>query len=299
MTDTAAFVGGPAQADTVPQTITEPGFYQLTDTEYHADPVPGGSLSSGGARKLLEPAGPARFDHERRNPPPSKPEFEFGKAAHAVVLGAGADLAVFDASSWRTNAAKDFQHMALLEGRIPLLAAEYEQIQAMAAVVQQHEHAGPLFAQGAGVAEQSGFWIDSDTGQWCRFRADWIKHRQPGRRLVAADYKTCRSAAPADLTRDVWNYGYYVQAPWYLNGVRALGLDDDPVFVFVAQEKTPPYLVHTFQLDPAALRAGAAACRKALRIYAECRRTGVWPGYPTDEITTISLPPWAAIEEYA
>ena len=55
---------------------------EVDETTYHADR---GSLSSTGARKLLEC--PARFRHEQLSPPPAKGVFDFGKLAHKLVLG--------------------------------------------------------------------------------------------------------------------------------------------------------------------------------------------------------------------
>jgi hypothetical protein len=38
---------------------------------------------------------------------------------------------------------------------------------------------------------------------------------------------------------------------------------------------------------------------EALEIYRDCTASGVWPGYPLDEITDIDLPGWVRTEEYA
>ena len=72
--------------------IVDPGVYTLPADEYHADPVKGGSLSSSGARKILEC--PARFRWERDHPPVPTDAFNFGHAAHKLVLGAGPDVEV-------------------------------------------------------------------------------------------------------------------------------------------------------------------------------------------------------------
>jgi hypothetical protein len=66
-----------------PVTITGPGVYdQVPEHVYHADPIPGGSLSSSGARKLLAPSCPALFKHDQDNPQPHKKTFDIGTAAH-------------------------------------------------------------------------------------------------------------------------------------------------------------------------------------------------------------------------
>lgn len=278
-------------------TVTEPGVVDaLPEAEYHADPVPGGSLSSGGARTLIKPGGPARFAYERSQPPVRKRCWDIGSVAHKKVLGAGPDIVTIHHPNYRKKAAQELRDQAHEVGAVPLLFSELEQINSMVQAIREHPIAGPLFADGQ--PEHSGFWQDPETDVWCRFRPDWMSSR-PGRRLVLADYKTCTSAAEEELRRDVWKWGYHIQRDWYLTGARALDLHEDPLFVFVCQEKTPPYLIHVIQLDRELALAGARASRRARQIYADCVRAGRWPGYPADEITTITAPAWAPTEEYA
>ena len=63
-----------------PLTITAPGVYDIPAEDYHRDPVPGGSLSSTGARKLLPPSCPAKFRYEQDNPPTPTAALDFGQA---------------------------------------------------------------------------------------------------------------------------------------------------------------------------------------------------------------------------
>lgn len=263
----------------------------LPEADYHADL----SLSSSGVRKLLPPHCPARFAYEREHGQAPKRTFDIGKAAHRYVLGVGAELRVLDFDSYRSNAAKAEQAKAYAEGAVPLLPPEHEQVLAMAAAIQAHPRAGKLFTPGRGVPEQSLFWTDQRTGVPCRARLDWSV--RTSRRLIIVDYKTADSADATAFERDHYRYGYFIQAPWYCAGADAVGLagDDEPGFVFVVQEKEPPYLVATYQPDAESIRAGRREAREAIRIFAECTETGVWPGYDDGgEIPYVSLPPWAA-----
>jgi hypothetical protein len=279
---------------------TPAGVYQMTAEEYHADPVPGGSLSSSGARKLLPPSCPAKFRYEQEHGQDHRAVFDFGQAAHLMVLGEGPDTEVVDADDWRTKAAREQRDEARERGAVPLLRAEYERVQAMAAALRQHPVAAALFDPAHGRPEQTLIWRDRQTGVMRRARLDWLPDPGPGR-LIIPDYKTCRSAEPAALEKAVQTYGYHQQADWYRAGARALGLADEAAaFVFVCQEKDPPFLVTVVELDAASLRIGAARNRRAIEVYAECARTGRWPGY-SDGIEYLSLPTWAEIrdtEEY-
>lgn len=265
-------------------TVTKPGVYELPEAEYHAHPA----LSSSGARRLLPPSCPALFEYEREFGRPDTKVFDVGHAAHKLALGIGPEIVELPFDSMRTNAAKDFDAAARAAGKVPLKADDYAVVQAMAGKLRDHPTARALFEPGSGQAEASLFWTDEPSGIERRARLDWLPHNHEGR-LIVPDYKTTRSADPAKFTRSAMDFGYHQQAPWYLDGIDALSLGDDPVFVFVVQEKTPPYLVSTIQLDVIAMRIGRILNRRAIDLFAECSSTGHWPGY-SDEVVLTSLP---------
>lgn len=272
--------------------VRRPGVYDLPEEQYHADPVPGGSLSSTGARRILDC--PARY---HAAPQETSRALELGTAAHKVVLGVGPELEPIDYADWRTKAAKQAVAEARERGAIPLKRGEYEHLMGMAEALKRHPVAGPIFTEQAGKPEQSLFWQDPDTRVVCRARLDHLPHPVKGQRLIVADYKSTASAAPQKIARSVAEYGYHIQDAWYRDGVRALapqlGVDpDDVAFVFVFQERTPPYLVTVVELDAMAVKAGAVLAEKARRVYAECRRTGRWPGYHDHDVLTVALPAW-------
>jgi hypothetical protein len=268
----------------------------LTAEAYHADKT---SVSSSGLRALLAPGCPAQFKYDRDNPRPPKREFDFGHVAHKLVLGEGDQVEIVDYPDWRTLDAREQRDNAYAEGRIPILTKDYETAAAMAFQVRQHPVAGPLFTPDSGRAELSIYWTDPRTGVRCRCRPDWLPNRQDNSRLIVVDYKTAKAVDPDALARAVYERGYHAQAAHYLDGVKAAGLhgDQEPAFVFVFQSKTAPYLVHLVELDFPALALGAARNERALRIYAECERTGHWPGF-NDRITYLPLPPWAERKDH-
>lgn len=273
--------------------ITEPGVYDLTDAEYHADPVPGGSLSSTGARRLLPPGCPAQFRYDVDNPEPNgKAHFDIGHAAHQLVLGAGPELVVVDHPNWQTKAARLERDYARAAGKVPLLADQHARVLAMADALRQHPTASLLFEPGRGRPEQSLFWQDAETGVWCRARLDWLPDRLEGRRMIVPDYKTADAVDLDSLMRACATYRYYQQDAWYRAAVRALGLaGDDVTFVLVFQCKTPPYLVTLATMDPTAQRLGAFQNRQAIELYARCQESGQWPGHAGD-VVELHLPPW-------
>lgn len=262
--------------------ITVAGVYDMPAEAYHADPVPGGSLSSSGARKLLQ--SPARFDHERRHPSESTKAMDLGTVVHQLVLGKGAGFGVVKAKDWRTNAAKDEAEAIRFSGRTPILEAQMADAEEMATALSRYPLAAALLS--SGTAEQALIWCDEETGVMCRALLDYRRDR------LVVDYKTTADASKHGFAKSVANFGYHQQAAWYLDGTRALGLADGPAFVFVAQEKAPPFLVGVYQLDEDSLAAGRALNRQALERYRDCTESGVWPGYSPD-VEVIALPRWA------
>jgi hypothetical protein len=275
--------------------VIESGVYDLTEDDYFSATH---ALSASGAKLLLPPSCPAKFRWAMDNPQPPKDVFDFGSAAHKMVLGAGPVLEVVDADSWRTNAAKDAREYARMNGRIPILTADYDRVVAMAEAILRHPLARALFDTDHGQPEQSLFWTDPGTGVPCRARLDWLPEPRRGH-LTIPDYKTTTAAHPDPASKAVGNYGYHIQHAHYTSGAAALGLHEDPAFVFVFQEKDPPYLVNVVQLDAAAVHSGQIACKAAAEIFRDCTAADVWPGYPMD-VPEIPLPLWAARipEEY-
>ncbi|MGW2371772.1 PD-(D/E)XK nuclease-like domain-containing protein [Kitasatospora sp. NPDC001683] len=266
--------------------VTEPGVYDLPAEVYHADRT---SLSSTGARKLLS-ATPAKFKHELDYPEPPKKAFDIGTAAHRLVLGDGPDLVLVDHPVWNTKLAKAEVAEAREAGAVPLKRDEWEQVHAMAAELRRHPLAAALFDPDYGKPEQSLFWTDKATGVPCRARLDWLDNARGGR-LLLPDLKTATDASTAKFEKSVLDFRYDQQADFYMDAVLQLGLADDVSFVFVVQEKQPPYLVNVIELATPWLLMAADRNKRAREIYAECTASGVWPGYGT-EVSMASAPDW-------
>ncbi|MBW3068947.1 hypothetical protein GZ998_05395 [Actinomyces sp. 594] len=285
MTQTAIATSTAVEDETPQETSAgrAPGIYLgVSERDYHSD---ASTLSSTGAKRLLDC--PARFRWEQDHPKPYTPAFELGHAVHATVLGVGAELVVVDADSWRTRAAREARDEALAEGLTPLLRSEHEQVLAMRRALAEHPVAGPLFERTDRVCESSVYWEDGPTGVPCRARPDWLSEDHG---LIVDLKTTSRSAAPGEFGRLAAQFGYHLQAEWYVEAVQAV-TGVEPAFVHVVQETTPPYLVSVVQLDAEALRVGAEQAEMARRTWAECQATGRWPGY-APRIHSAYLPGW-------
>jgi len=262
----------------------------MDEQTYHADPVPGGSLSSTGAKRILR--SPARYHYDLTHRVEKK-AFDIGHAVHAKVLGVGMEIVEVQADSWRTNAAKVERDEAYAAGRVPMLTADLVPVNAMTEAVLAHPLARAILERD-GLAEASAFARDLDTGVWLRARPDYLWDPSGGRTMLA-DLKTSTSADPRTFGRTAATFGYHQQDDLYQRVVRQARGDDDTAFVFIVVEVDPPHLVSVVELDAAAKRIGAERNRRAIDLYAQCKATDTWPGYP-DEVALVSLPKWAEYE---
>lgn len=268
-----------------------PGVYDdLPADDYHADPA----LSASGMKLLLDPGCPAQYRYERDNPPPPRKTFDFGHAAHRLVLGDGAKLRVLDFDDYKTKAAQEAKKAAREEGAIPLLPDEMDRARAMADAVRRHPLAGPLFRGGR--PEVSLFFKDKASGVDLRARLDWLDVDRPGRAIMT-DYKTIGTGVDLDhIERAIYDYGYQISAVQYQEAAQALDLaGPDAVATLVFQAKEPPFLVRVVQLPFDTIKLGRAKRRRAIEVFQECTQSGRWPGY--EEVEYAGLPPWAQARE--
>lgn len=261
----------------------KPGLvYDLSDEQYHADPVPGGSLSSTFARLLTQHV-PAKAIERMQNRKPTK-AMNLGKAAHAHALGAGPKLIVWEFDGRTKDGKAERAAVADLlatEAAVAVTASERDQIMGMVAALQANPEVRQILE--ANPAEVSGFWQEG--GVWCRARYDLLLDAD------AYDYKTTEDCTRRGFSRHMANYAYHQQADFYLRGLQALGhpAGEKPLR-FICQETESPYLIQIHTPDEMAMETARLLNDRAIGIYAEATKTGVWPGFPDLHAEPASLP---------
>jgi len=268
-----------------------PGVYRIPAALHHADPCPEPSLSASIIKLIcLESPAHAWAAHPRLNPNFQRENgehFDIGTAAHAVLLEGEAAVQIIDAPDWRTNAAKSQREIARIDGRIPLLAKTWTDVQAMVKTARvqlgKHNRDGGWLMFTDGEPERTLIW--QEDGIWCRARLDWLR---PG---AIDDFKTTgASANPDTWTRAMFNAGTDIQVAWYLRGYKAVS-GEDVMFRFAVQENYPPYALAVIGLGPDALVLAEKKVLYALEVWARCLKKRDWFGYPR-RTCYATLPQW-------
>lgn len=280
--------------------ISEPGIYDIEAHEYHADPCEPFSVSATGIKSIWnedqDKCVPAKFHHWRTTPQESKPEWDFGRLAHQLVLGKGDKFEVLDFDDWRTKAAREAALASREAGVVPVLRKTYRKACDMRDALKSSKMGARAFR--GGEIEKTLIWRDPETGLWCRAMADCFITANN----MFVDYKTTESADPVKIRKSIFNFGYHIQAAHYINGAIELGLlkrdlsrplDTWPHFIFVFQEKNPPHLTTIIKLQNSALECGQLLVRKAINVIADCAKKDKWPGYADDHVLDVGLPEWA------
>lgn len=273
------------------------GVHFISEKAYHADPCQEPSLSASIATTLLTHSPKHAWqDHPRLNPDYREKHdqrFDIGSAAHALTLGDAAKFEVIEGADYRTKEAKVARDAAYEAGKIPLLEAQWKQVQEMwkAGVTQLTLHDDRPFIQGK--PEAALIWQEGDI--WCRALLDWLPDR-PQNDETFFDYKTTSASAnPDKVDRRLFGTGADIQAAFYLRGVRkVLGLTN-PRFAFVVQETEPPYALCVVDFDAETMAVADRKVERALAMWGLCLSTNSWPAYPRHRCM-IQAPPWATRE---
>lgn len=146
-----------------------------------------------------------------------------------------------------------------------------------------------------GKSEVSAYWTDERTGELCRCRPDFVADVGGGQ-VILIDGKSYSDASPADFARQIARQRYHVQDAYYTDGYQHAANVEVIGFVFVAVELKWPHAACPIALDDPDRELGRKVYRRNLDTYAECRQSGVWPGYP-QTVQVVSLPNWAHNKE--
>ena len=257
----------------------------MTNEEYHAS----GAVSKSVLDMIHK--SPAYYKYCMENPREQTDSMLLGSVVHKLVLEPqdfGSEFAVIPDCDRRTKDGKAVYKAfcdALQDGVAAVPGDVYRQAQAMADAVKAHPVAAKLLTDGK--AEESYFW--EQDGIKCSCRPDWM--RNDG---LVVDLKTTKDASPDGFQKSAYNFRYYVQAWWYIHGLRLLGIDATE-FIFIAVESAAPYTVSVYAADDLFFKLGEIEAMQDFETYKECMKSENWYGYEKEpEIHSLSVPDWVA-----
>jgi len=189
----------------------------------------------------------------------------FGSAAHSLIVeGEGAfysDVVCITGSPY-TNTNKALKKESLAKGLTVINEKDKDTIYSMrgSLVPEARAHLNPEKDYPDTLDspyEVSIYWYEQ--GLLCKTRADVVLNpldKPHGENaIVLVDYKTTIDCSVRGFTGSVRRYSYDLQAAWYKRGFEKAGFQVHD-FIFVAQEKKPPYANKLFKMNHTDMEVG-------------------------------------------
>ena len=112
---------------------------------------------------------------------------------------------------------------------------------------------------------------------------------------VVVGLKTTRDLRPREFAAQAARLCYHWQWAFYYDGFERI-TGRKPAMVEIVVESAAPHAVAVYTIGEIVLDLGRDEYREALAQFAECERTGVWPGPVVGERALV-LPAWAYPKE--
>lgn len=258
------------------------GIFHDTNEAYHAEE----HLGSTSVKAMR--ISPAHFYEAWKGLRIHKPAYDEGTAVHSVLLEQ--DLSGFIARpegiDGRTKEGKAALAELEASGKIVLKSDVFDSLEQRLDAFCSSNEAMRLIRDAK--IEQSCYTQDHETGLYIKARPDIMK---PG---TLSDIKTV--ASMGQFERQVWNYGYNIQAGFYSLVIEQMGSPEVREFNFVVQEKVAPYGVRVFRLTKPLLDASKAEARVLLNRCMVHIKENKFPSYD-DVVTELRQPAWAIVED--
>lgn len=227
---------------------------------------------------------PLHFRYFMDSPEEQTPALVFGSAAHAAILEGWEafekDFATCPNADRRTKEGKQkyIEFMESAGSKALISPEEFAKISSMREVFWNDPRVKELL-KNPYETEVPFQWIDGKTGEPCKCKADIVTtiNGMP----VVIDYKTTMAADYRSFRSSARKFGYDFQAGFYTEGIDLSTLEKHG-FIFIVQEKEPPFAVAIYPCDESMLIQGRRKFHELLTEYHECRMKDEWPGYETE-----------------
>jgi PDDEXK-like domain of unknown function (DUF3799) len=270
-------------------TLTAGIYYDIPAKDYHADPCPTPSLSSGAARTLLaKSAAHVQIESPRLGGKSREATsaMETGTLVHAILSGNAAwEIDVGEFENYMTKSAKEWRDNTRAAGKIPVLGHDYQVALDCAKIVRKRCAEGLTSSPFDGCAwhEVTCIWQEGET--YCRARYD-VLHVDEFKNATVWDWKSTADISDRGIERTIAKYRYDIQAAFYLRGLEAQGYRVPQLsFVFVFFETVPPYTVRRVVLSAEYLQQARKEVSQAIQLWQQCLARNEFPTTPPDTMT--------------
>lgn len=267
--------------------------YNQPDLIYRKEP----GVNQSSLKKILD--SPAHYQAALKNKLIPTPPIEMGIAAHCLVLDGedafnGSYVKKPDNIKLTTKEGKEWK---AAQGRKKILGTggkddPWNSVQGMAQSLRRLEWYSGTDAEYIKRNEVSIYW--DWLGVRCKARLDSLLVEEG----IVLDLKTTDTVDPELFQKKVVGLGYDFQAAYYAKAAE-VAFGKPFKFIFAAIERRAPYTADLFEVTPDMMAEGMYKCEKALKIYAECEKSGEWPNREP-RIHSLDYPGWyqrASMEE--
>jgi hypothetical protein len=195
-------------------------------------------------------------------------------------VDAKGNLSTSVATTWCKNTRATFEEVQKMLGKTIVSQSQYDQFQDCMRAIMRNESAANTINESK--TEVSIVWHDKHTGLRCKARLD-VVHRNLIGDLKTAEDSRSPSPLPISFEYSLKTYNYYSQASFYQSGWEAVTGQRLPFWFFVVTT-TPPIQCIAAPVGEMTLRIGRDKNQERLALYAQCKSSGVWPGYSSPEL---------------
>lgn len=186
--------------------------------------------------------------------------------------------AVVEEKPWNFNAevCREWKEERLAEGRMIVKHDVFESAFFAAELIMKDPQLAGIFKASRKQVFIEGIYEDRETGVSVPVKCliDLVAPE-----MFLADFKTCQSAHPKPWARQVFNFGYHVQAARHLDLWNTATGEMRVEFRHYIQESYEPFEIGKRILSEEFVVLGRDRYLRSLKRYAQCIKTGVWPGY--------------------
>lgn len=236
-----------------------------------------------------------RFVLEKLPPEPPSDPMRLGSLRHLALWEpdrlhevAALPPAAWDLRSPAGRAARDAWLASLEPSRIATTDVELGKALGMAAAARAEPFVQQLM-QRDHACEHAAHWECAWTGLPRKVMFDLITldHGPP----IIADLKSSE-AYPNMFRAAAIRYGYALQAAWYLEAARELGIDDAR-FICIVCRSVYPWDILLWEFSEDTLARADVRLYEIMNGIADATQTGVWEHPYANIVQTLDLPPWA------